>query len=361
MGAGGAARTLLNIINNLDRSKFKPLLVTLDYNGNYEEHLKSDVKFIKLKTKRLRNAILPLARVIKKERVYLVFSTIPNYNTIALLANLLSFSDAKSIVREADNLGGTITSNAKLIAYGFIYKFADQVISLSEGVKANLVKRYKVKPQNIKVIYNPVDLENIKENLESQVVKKEHSHIFQIGDKVIVTAGRLVKQKDQKTLIQAFEKVNRKIKSQLVILGEGELEEELKGLVNELGLKDRVHFVGFQYNPYIYMKEADLFVLSSIHEGFGHVLVEALATGTPVISTNCRSGPKEVLEDGEYGILTEVGNVPQLANRMIQVLSLDKEELEQLIKKGYKRAEDFDATKIVKQYEKIFMENIRHE
>ena len=139
MGKGGAARTLLNIINNLDRQKFAPILVTLNYDGEYEQFIKEDVRFIKLKRKRLRNAIFQLAKTIKKENVDIVFSTIPNYNVIAILATKLSFAKAKCIVREADNLGGTLLVDLKLRLYGVLYKLTDQVISLSEGVKENLV------------------------------------------------------------------------------------------------------------------------------------------------------------------------------------------------------------------------------
>lgn len=113
MGAGGAARTLLNIINNLDRTKFNPILVTLDFNGDYEKDLKSDVPLIKLKTRRLRKSIFSLAKFIRQEKADIAFSTIPNYNTIAALANFFSFTKAKNIVREADNLGGSFSINTK--------------------------------------------------------------------------------------------------------------------------------------------------------------------------------------------------------------------------------------------------------
>ncbi len=358
MGAGGAARTLLNIINNIDRLKFEPILVTLDFNGNYEDKVKSDITFIKLNTKRLRKAIIPLAKVIREEKVDLVFSTIPNYNTIAILANFFSFTRAKNIVREADNLGGNTITNLKLIGYGWLYKLSSQVIALSEGVKENLVKRYKIKPEHVKVIYNPIDLENIRQSIENGSVKKEHFSLFKDDRKTIITAGRLVKQKDQKTLIKAFEKVNQTVNADLVILGEGELDNELKKLAKDLSIHDRVHFIGFQHNPYIFFEKADLFVLTSIHEGFGHVIAEALATGTPVISTNCQSGPKEVLDDGKYGLLTEVGNVEELAGKMLKILSMNEEELLQIQEKGYERAADFDARNIVKQYEDTFMEVI---
>ncbi|MED4476082.1 glycosyltransferase [Oceanobacillus caeni] len=231
-------------------------------------------------------------------------------------------------------------------------------ISFYNEAKENLVKRYKIKPEHVKVIYNPIDLENIRQSIENGSVKKEHFSLFKDDRKTIITAGRLVKQKDQKTLIKAFEKVNQTVNADLVILGEGELDNELKKLAKDLSIHDRVHFIGFQHNPYIFFEKADLFVLTSIHEGFGHVIAEALATGTPVISTNCQSGPKEVLDDGKYGLLTEVGNVEELAGKMLKILSMNEEELLQIQEKGYERAADFDARNIVKQYEDTFMEVI---
>src|SRR5690625_1612523 len=241
MGKGGAARTLLNIMNNLDRQKFKPILVTLNYNAEYEQYVKDDIQFIKLKQKRLRNAIFPLAKVIRNVQADIVFSTIPNYNTIAILANKFSFSKAKSIVREADNLGGSRLVDLKLRLYGMLYRTTDQVVSLSEGVKENLVKKYKVKRENIEVIYNPIDLKHIEQEINIGKLPKEHEQIFQKGEPVVITAGRLVKQKDHFTLIKAFAETNKKVPSQLVILGEGPLKDELMQLSQTLNVNERVH------------------------------------------------------------------------------------------------------------------------
>ncbi|MEC5425939.1 glycosyltransferase [Virgibacillus sp. C22-A2] len=358
MGAGGAARTFLNIINNLDRSKFIPVLVTLNYNGNYEEYLKSDIKFIKLNTRRLRSAILPLAKVIRKEETDIVFSTIPNYNTIAILAKLLSFTRAKNIVREAAYLGGNFSSNIKLIVYGMLYKMASQVVSLSEGVKENIVDRYKIKPHRIKVIYNPVDLDGIEQSMKEGEIADAHKAIFEDDAKVIITAGRLVKDKDHQTLLSSFSKVSRRINAKLIILGEGELEGALKSQAKELGIENNVYFIGFQRNPYVYFKHADLFVLSSIREGFGHVLAEALATGTPVVSTNCKPGAEEVLNHGEFGKLSNVGDVDEMADNIYKMLTLKKEETAQIIERGLQRAKDFNAKTIVKQYEDTFIKTM---
>lgn len=358
LGAGGAARTMLNILNNIDRKRFNPILVTLDYEGNYEQYLNPDITFVKLKTKRLRSAIIPLAKVIRKERPDIVFSTIPNYNTVAILARLLSFTKAKNVVREAAFLGGSTKQNTKLFLYGRLYRFATKVIALSNGVKDNIVKRYKINKKKIEVIYNPVDIENIHERIQTGSIKQEHQAIFQDDAKVIVTAGRLVQDKDHHTLLKAFAKLQEKMatkKTKLVILGEGELQEELKQFARKQAIEEDVYFIGFQENPYIYFEKADLFVLSSLREGFGHVLAEALAVGTPVVSTNCKPGATEVLQNGLYGRLTPVGDAEKLATAMYNILSLEEKRIEEIINKGQERAQDFDAKTIAKQYEKMFL------
>ncbi|MCK0470252.1 glycosyltransferase [Halalkalibacter sp. APA_J-10(15)] len=359
MGGGGAARTLLNIINNVDRERFAPYLVTLNMNGSYENELKEDVTFIKLETARLSRSIGRLKEIIQTEQIDLVFSTIPRVNTIAILANRLSRTGAKNVIREADNLGGSFKENMQLLGFGLVYKLAHQIVSLSEGVKANLVKRYKVKPEEVKVIYNPVDLRLIAQKRKEEDMDSVHQALFDTGDKVIVTAGRLVKQKDQETLIRAFYALNQKVSSQLILLGEGPLKESLLSLGVELGIADRIHFLGFQANPYQYFSKADLFVLTSIHEGFSHVIAEALATGTPVVATDCHSGPREVLDDGKYGELCEVGNEIDVAKKMEKVLLYNKEKSEQVSRNGMERAAHFDANKIVAQYEALFLQTLK--
>jgi len=361
MGAGGAARTMLNILNNIDNNKFEPILVTLNYDGSYEPYLHSDIKFIKLNTKRLRSAIIPLAKLLKQERADIIFSTIPNYNVVVTIAKLLSFTKTKIMVREAAFLGGSWKKNIQLLIYGLFYRFASQVVSLSNGVKKNLVKRYKVNPEKIEVIYNPIDLNSIQDSVLHGVIAKEHQSIFQSNAKVVMTAGRLVADKDQETLLEAFVKLNRKMESELVILGEGELEVELQLKARRLNIDHKVHLIGFQRNPYIYFAEANVFVLTSKREGFGHVLVEALATETPVVSTKAKPGAEEVLANGLYGELCEVGNPDDIAKKLYDVLSLNNEELTQRIEKGLQRTKEFDAKIIVKQYEETFIQAINQE
>ncbi|WP_017471014.1 glycosyltransferase [Amphibacillus jilinensis] len=359
MGSGGAARTLLNIMNNLDRERFEPVLVTLDYNGSYESEVKEDIVFLKVDTQRLSRSIFKLAKIIRQQQIDVIFSTIPRVNTIAVLAKLLSFTKAKNVVREADNLDGGLIERLKLIGFGRIYKMAAQVVSLSEGVKDNLVEKYKMKRDQVKVIYNPIDIVAIEDKIKNEILEPKYIDLFKEDEKTIVTAGRLVPQKDQTTLLNAFAQVQQNIASRLIILGEGPLQPSLEILAQQLGITDRVHFLGFQRNPYLFFAKADLFVLTSKHEGFSHVIAEALATGTPVVSTNCKSGPAEVLANGEYGRLVEVGDVDNLASNMLAILTLANNELSDIISRGYQRAAFFNAPGIVRQYETVFLDVTR--
>lgn len=355
MGEGGAARTLLNIINHMDRTMFTPVLVTLDFNGDYEKNVQNDVTVIKIPQKRLRHAIFPLARLIRQVRPDIVFSTIPVYNTIAILATRLSLTRAKNVIREADNLGGTYKQNMKLACFGRLYKRASQTVALSEGVKENLVRRYHLKARDINVIYNPIDIEHIQCQLREGTMSPAHRLLFTGKEKVIITAGRLVRQKDHHTLLDAFAKTRLHVPSKLLVLGEGPLQGELMRYAKELHINEHVFFLGFQANPYIYMAHADLFVLTSIHEGFSHVIAEALATGLPVVATDCQSGPREVLDNGRFGRLCRVGDPDDIAGQMRFVLTYAHDKRQQVVQAGRERARFFQANKLVKEYERLFL------
>ncbi len=359
LGSGGAARTMLNLLNNIDLNQFEPTLITLNYEGDYEKYLKKEITFIKLPTRRLRSGIVPFSQIIKKEKPDIIFSTIPNYNLIAITARLLSGHNAKNIVREAALLGTEGKFNANLKLYGIAYRFSKKVVALSEGVKQNIIQNYKVSPKKVKVIYNPVDVENIETLMKQDNIAKEYQSIFNNPkEKVIITAGRLVDDKDQATLISAFAELRKNITANLIILGEGELKGKLKKQVKALNLEKAVFFVGFQENPYAYFNKADIFVLSSKREGFGHVLTEALATRIPIISTDAKPGAAEVLDNGKYGLITPVGDSSALAGQMEEVLNWDDEKRSQVTEKGWERAVSFRAEKIVKEYEKLFNQTI---
>ncbi|QDI90460.1 glycosyltransferase [Salicibibacter halophilus] len=353
MGVGGAERTFLNIINNIDRNSFIPTLVTLNNVGDYESFLEEDIRHIKLPSTRLRGALIPLAKLIKKEKPDLIFSTKPHINFTSIIASILSLSGVDVVVREADHLKGKFSYNLRLKIYGISYKKAKTVISLSKGVQQNLIDIYKAPRKKIEVIYNPIDQENIKRMANEDLIEsdKKKEDIFRF-----ISVGRLVEQKDQATLIKAFHQFQKNHeKSELLLLGAGPLESQLKNLANDLGISKKVQFLGFVSNPYKYIYSSDVFVLSSKHEGFSHVIAEALACGTMVIATNCNSGPSEVLNNGEYGELVPVGDIKELTAKMEKLKSYSHKKSCKIVEVGEERVKAFGVSKIVRQYEEVFL------
>ena len=196
-------------------------------------------------------------------------------------------------------------------------RIADGVIAVSRGAAREFSQSFGFAENRIQVIYNPVVVPEIYEKASEPL---DHPFFREGSAPVILGVGRLTKQKDFPTLIRAFALVRKQYPVQLIILGEGEERSELRGLTRELGLEPHVSMPGFVENPYQYMKRASVLVLSSAWEGLPGVLVEAMALGTPVVSTNCPSGPEEILEGGKYGPLVPVGDPQALAEAILHVL-----------------------------------------
>jgi glycosyltransferase involved in cell wall biosynthesis len=215
---------------------------------------------------------------------------------------------------------------------------------VSQGVAKNLVDM-GLPSEKIEVIYNPIVTPELSEKLQESL---NHPWFLPGQPPVILGVGRLQKQKDFPTLIHAFAKVRQQQPLRLMILGEGSERSNLESLVQELGIAKDVVFPGFVANPYAYMAQAAVLVLSSAWEGFGNVLVEALAAGTPIVSTDCESGPAEILANGQYGKLVPVGNAEDMAKAIAAILedTPDGEVLKQ-------RANEFSLEKALTKYGKL--------
>lgn len=353
LAGGGAERTVINIINNLDKDRIKPILVIgSKTNNDYLYLINKNIKIIQLDCKRHRESLWKLAKVIKKEEPDLLFSTLNMNNIVLTGSRLLTFKKIPVIVREANTRSevGNISLVNKILTYISYNHIASQVISLSNGVKDDLVKNFNVNEKRIQVIYNPVDITNIEEKKKEGITDFEKNK----DQKVIIAVGKLGRQKDYPTLLKAMKKVSEKKNVKLLILGKGPDEKELKQTCFDLDISDRVTFLGFKNNPYKYIYQADIFVLSSIWEGFGHVIVESMAVGTPVVVTDCKSGPAEILKEDEYGILVPTKNPEILSSKIIELLD-DEKKYNMYKERGFQRANDFNVHKIVNQYETVFL------
>jgi glycosyltransferase involved in cell wall biosynthesis len=198
-----------------------------------------------------------------------------------------------------------------------LYPFADNIVAVSKGTARDLAKVISIDPRSITCIYNPIVSDAL---IESGSAPVDHPWFHDTAVPVVMGIGRLEHQKDFGTLITAFAKVRKQRRCRLMILGDGSERDELAALIASLGLADDVAIPGFAPNPHAYTAKADLFVLSSRFESLANVVIEAMALGTPVIATDCPSGPAEALDHGRFGRLVKVGDPTMLAEAMLDVL-----------------------------------------
>ena len=353
LSTGGAERTILNIVKGL-KGKHEIIFVLgkLTDNSYDDLLLKMNVKIIVLNKSKTRGSILSLSRIIYREKPDILFSTLTSNNIALALSKILSFRRTPLVLRVTNNTENQKISLFKRLYIRFIYNlFAKKIVSLSAGVQEDLINNYKIKQSKIVLIYNPVDLEYIADK-KNEKINIEHSLLFKENLTNIINVGRLVEQKNQKLLIDSAIELRKSNKSfNVIIIGDGPLKNKLIRYVDENLARDYIHFLGYQKNPYKFLRKSDIFVLTSKWEGFGHVIVEAMATNNSVISVDCKSGPKGIIGEN-YGILVN-DNVNEISKAILDIIN-DPVKKENLVKQGLQRAKDFSLKKIVREYETMF-------
>ncbi len=328
---GGLERVAVNLIKEFCRSDVNIDLVVASAKGVFLQEIPPQVKIINLqipvepRLKSTLRILFPLTNYLQKEKPAVLISHLFTCNVITIMAKMLAISSTKlmlvehiSLYQKQEKGSKNIQDQLLPILMRWFYPSADKVVAVSQGLARELEDYLQLKSGTIDVIYNPV--------IDDQLVTKAQLSVKHpwFNDKtipIILGVGRLVPQKDFATLIKAFAIVRKKQKARLVILGEGGLKDELLALVEGLNLTDDVAILDFVENPYAYMAKSAVFVLSSIAEGLPTVLIEAMAVGIPVISTNCPSGPVEILDNGKYGELVPVGDSKALGNAILKVLN----------------------------------------
>ena len=358
MTGGGAERFLSVMLKFLDRKRFEPVLVLYSAKGiSYK--LPADVRIVDLGMDgrgagELRKAwyffrrIRAISGLIDSERPAAVFGMLAG--PIPIMSGRRAAHRARIIIRET-----TFPSLGLRGVKGWVHKRllsryypkADLIIALTRDARKDLEDSFGVPAGKITVIQNPLDLEEIRRKSAEAVPRGLFG-----GGPVLVAAGRLTELKGYSYLLKAFAMLARESPARLLILGEGEERQKFEELAAGLGISGRVRFLGFDRNPFRYMGRASAFVFPSLYEGFPNVIIEAMACGAPVISTDCQSGPSEIITDGKDGLLVPVRDEKALYLAMKKMLG-DAKLRKRLAAGGRRRALDFEARKIMRRYEAV--------
>jgi len=367
LGRGGAEKLLLRVINNLDREKFQLSLALCKKGGSYATDLAEDISVYHLVN--WQGAPISLAvflagwglrSLINRIQPDIVCGFLDNVNVVTILATRGMAKKPKTILsvhaplsfKYNPQLQRRLINKLIFALIPHTYPEADAIIAVSDGVAKDIEILIPSSKNLLRVIYNScVDEQVIKgaQEIPPETIPPE--------SKLIVACGRLSPEKGFGDLISVLARVRNVVNTHLWILGEGELRGVLEKQIESLGLENYVRLLGFQANPYQYMAKADLFVLSSLYEGFGNVIVEAMACGTPVVSVDCPYGPREIIDSGVNGLLVKPGDKEALAQGIIEVLT-NSQLKKQFRERGKIRAQDFETKKIAKMYGELFFSQI---
>lgn len=290
-----------------------------------------------------------LARYLRRARPQVLLSAGNTLNCIALLARRRADKPTRLVVSEHNHLSAYVQDMPRQWRWRFLpaliawtYPWADATVAVSNGVADDLASTTGLPRERIRTIYNPVVSAEL---LEQARAPLNHAWFSPDSPPVLLGVGSFDRRKDFPTLLHAFARIRAQRPVRLLILGEGRERSQLEALTRQLGIAGDVSLPGFVLNPYAYMARASVFVLSSAYEGLPTVLIEALACGCPVVSTNCPSGPAEILQGGQYGPLVEVGDDRALAQAILAILDNppDRESLRQ-------RGAEFSVERSTEQY-----------
>lgn len=342
LGKGGAERVLVTLANNIaEKENYKVKIALVKKQGYYLDFVDSRIEIIDFNAKGALFAFLPLVHYLKshKRKVHLI-SFLGYVNVIAILATLFS-GNRKSInliVSERNHIpwGVTLKNKVIFLLQKILYKKCDSIITIAHSITNEIIEKLNVPKEKVYTIYNPIST-NCKQ-IKDLALSKPKVPVF-------VSAGRLIPVKNFHMLIESFSIVREKKQCKLWIFGEGKELDNLKKHVNDKDLADDVVFWGFVDNPINYFKYADIYVCSSLSEGFGNVIIEAMMSKIKVVSTDC-GGPTEILENGKWGQIVRSNSPESMASAMIEQLSKATPNYDNRLK-------DFSLEHIVEQYLKV--------
>ena len=348
---GGAEKMMVRLANELTSRNYKVFILVNRNEGPYIELVNEKITTIQLHQNKVFSLIY-LIKFLYSYKPKTLISALFNCNILSIVANVFYLKKAKVIITERNYMGqGNNTAQYKLFCIELIkktlYRFADKAVGISNGITKLLRGKYGVKFNKSNTIHNPVFSPDIIPMSQEEV---EDDWLLDPKVKVIISVGRLMPVKDYITLLQAYKNLNENINIKLMILGEGPERKRIENFIEKNKLSSSVKLKGFVTNPYKYIRHADLFALSSKSEGFGNVLVEALALGIPIVCTDCPTGPKDIIGNNKYGILVPVNSQDALSSAMKKILNKELVFVKETLQK---RAEDFSVEVIVDSYEDL--------
>ncbi|MDN5872336.1 MAG: glycosyltransferase, partial [Nitrococcus sp.] len=388
LAGGGAERIMLRLAGELAARGYSVDLLLMRRRGVYEGQLPSSVRIIKLKRgwktwgrcflaikarpadyARLALPVLlarkpifnlrylpALVGYLQRERPAALVSALFRANLLALWARELAGVPTRIVVSERNTISQTLATEVKWLAprrrrlldlIHCTYPLAERIVAVSNGVAGDLAAVTGIPRASITTIYNPVVSADLVELARAPL---DHPWFASAQPPVVLAVGRLEAQKDFVTLIRAFAQLRAMQTARMIILGEGKQRPFLEREIQCLGLDEDVQLPGWVDNPYAYMARAAVFVLSSAYEGLPGALIEALACGCPVVSTDCPSGPAEILDGGRYGTLVPVGDDAGLAQAIMATLAAPPERA------GLQaRAQQFGAGAAVERYLEVLL------
>lgn len=352
---------MLHLAQGLAERGFPTDLVLAQADGEYLAQVPDSVRIVDLQARFpvLVSKTIALRNYLQKEQPAVLFSALDILSSAIWAQRLAGVSTrivmcvqtqlSRQFRNHQPNTMGKI--RPKLVRW--FYPWADAIVAASHGTAADVAQITGIPVDQIRVIHNPVVTPEVIAKMQEPV---DHPWFAPGEPPVILGVGRLVSQKDFPTLVEAFAQVRQQRQARLMILGEGEDRAKLEAQIRQLGLEADVALPGFVANPYAYMAYASVFALSSIFEGFGNVVAEAMATGTSIVSTDCESGPAEILVNGRYGKLVPVENASALATAI--VVTLDQLTPPEMLKQ---RAQAFSIDCVTDQYIDVLREILSQE
>ena len=349
---GGAERVVSNLVNNLDRERFEIHLCLFKKKGVLIETLRDDITLYDLKASRVITSGHKLFFLILKLKPNTVFSSITHVNLLmGLFIPLLRVftKRTKFITREVNipSIRAKYMKKSKRLDYFYKYIIGnfDHIVAQSNYMKEDICKSYKVDENRIKVINNPLDIEFV----ERSILKDRDKSCFKKDDTVkLLAVGNFRMQKGFDILLESISYLDDRF--HLYIIGDGAMRGELESIIRDLNISNRVTLLGFQQNPYIYMKQSDIFLLSSRYEGFPNVVLEANSCGRFVIAFEVAGVDREIIQEGINGSLVEFENKREFAKAIERESHIEHNE-----KDIVETTQRYRVENIIKEYEKLFI------